>query len=402
MIHNANKTAAKMANCDKARRVAFKDVSNHVGVERSKKAAEGVQKRNIESVYPAVVKPADAAKGGAPAAEGQKGSAVTAVVAKSAPPAPRAGPASRGRRPPAPAPPATASRADAPRRRLEPAKPALALTTAAYQDGTAVDIDKRDANDPLCVTSYVREIYQHCRQQEHRAVVGDYMGSQPAINPRMRAILVDWLCSVHHKFKCEPETLYRTVSILDRYLAQRAASRKELQLIGTTAMLIASKYEEIYPVELKDLVYICDHLYTKDDIIDMETQMLQTLNYQISIPTIYKFFVRYLNVGRADKEIIFVSSFVLEESLRSYDTLKYKPSQLAAAAVLVGRFKAGRHKWSPTLREYSGYREEDVLPVARAVLAANEAVPLGLAETKKRFRRSRRFSVSDIPLHSDI
>ena len=82
------------------------------------------------------------------------------------------------------------------------------------------------SQDPLCVTSYVREIYQHCRQQEHRAVVGDYMGSQPAINPRMRAILVDWLCSVHHKFKCEPETLYRTVSILDRYLAQRAASRK--------------------------------------------------------------------------------------------------------------------------------------------------------------------------------
>ncbi|KAL3771456.1 hypothetical protein ACHAW5_000111 [Stephanodiscus triporus] len=48
---------------------------------------------------------------------------------------------------------------------------------------------------------------------------------------------------------------------------------------------------------------------------------------------------------------------------------KYKPSQLAAAAVLIGRKAIGRNIWSPTLLKYSDYREEDVIPVARDVIA---------------------------------
>lgn len=46
-----------------------------------------------------------------------------------------------------------------------------------------------------------------------------YMQSQPQINARMRAILVDWLVQVHLKFSLLQETLYLTISIVDRYLA---------------------------------------------------------------------------------------------------------------------------------------------------------------------------------------
>ena len=40
--------------------------------------------------------------------------------------------------------------------------------------------------------------------------------------------------------------------------------------MGAAAMLIASKYEEIYPPLLKDFVYITDNQYTADQILDME------------------------------------------------------------------------------------------------------------------------------------
>ncbi|EEC47909.1 predicted protein, partial [Phaeodactylum tricornutum CCAP 1055/1] len=63
----------------------------------------------------------------------------------------------------------------------------------------------------------------------------------------MRSILVDWLVEVHTKFRLIPETLYLCVNIIDRYLSQVETVRKRLQLVGITAMLIASKYEEIYP-----------------------------------------------------------------------------------------------------------------------------------------------------------
>ena len=35
-------------------------------------------------------------------------------------------------------------------------------------------------------------------------------------------------------------------------------------------MLIATKYEEIYPPLLKDYVYICCDMYTAKQILDME------------------------------------------------------------------------------------------------------------------------------------
>ena len=45
------------------------------------------------------------------------------------------------------------------------------------------------------------------------------MKRQPEINEKMRAILIDWLIQVHIRFGLLAETLYLTVSIIDRYLS---------------------------------------------------------------------------------------------------------------------------------------------------------------------------------------
>lgn len=76
--------------------------------------------------------------------------------------------------------------------------------------------------------------------------VRNYMDSQPEINARMRSILIDWLTEVHSKFELMPETLYLTINIVDRYLSRTFVSRRELQLVGISSMLIACKYEEIW------------------------------------------------------------------------------------------------------------------------------------------------------------
>ena len=138
----------------------------------------------------------------------------------------------------------------------------------SYQySGPADDIDERDSDDPLCATSYVQDMYEHFRSKEMSTSVRPlYMEDQQYINERMRSILVDWLVEVHLKFKLVPETLYLTVNLIDRYLAKTEVSRPKLQLVGVTALLIASKYEEIYPPELRDLVYICDRAYSKLEV----------------------------------------------------------------------------------------------------------------------------------------
>ena len=71
------------------------------------------------------------------------------------------------------------------------------------------------------------------------------MDSHVEINSRMRAILVDWLIEVHYEFDCMPETLYLTVYIIDRYLSlTKPVLRRELQLVGISALFIACKYDK--------------------------------------------------------------------------------------------------------------------------------------------------------------
>ena len=97
----------------------------------------------------------------------------------------------------------------------------------------------------------------------------------------MRTILVDWLVEVHLKFKLVPETLFLTINLIDRFLALEQIHRSKLQLVGVSAMLIASKYEEIYAPIVKDFVYITDNAYTSKGILTMERNLLSKLDFNM-------------------------------------------------------------------------------------------------------------------------
>lgn len=124
--------------------------------------------------------------------------------------------------------------------------------------------DYKDRKNPQLCGEYATEITQYIGEIETRFLPQHgYIRRQTDINERMRAILIDWLVDVHLKFKLLPETLYLTVNMIDRYLSKEVISRRKLQLVGISAMLISSKYEEIYPPEIKDFTYITDRAYTK-------------------------------------------------------------------------------------------------------------------------------------------
>jgi len=69
------------------------------------------------------------------------------------------------------------------------------------------------------------------------------MSRQPQVTPAMRSILVDWLVEVQQNFELHHETLYLAVKLTDRFLDHSPIPKDNLQLLGTTAVLVASKYE---------------------------------------------------------------------------------------------------------------------------------------------------------------
>lgn len=120
------------------------------------------------------------------------------------------------------------------------------------------------------------------------------MTNQNDINEKMRAILIDWLVDVNVKFKLVPEALFMTINIIDRFLSIKQVSRHKLQLVGVSALLIACKYEEIYPPALKEFVTICDKAYNADQILEMEADILISIDFRLTHTSALRFLERYV------------------------------------------------------------------------------------------------------------
>jgi hypothetical protein len=193
----------------------------------------------------------------------------------------------------------------------------------------------------------------------------------------MRSILMDWLVEVHLKFKLMPETLYLTCHLIDRYLAKRNVTRKRLQLVGVTAMLIASKYEEIWAPEVRDFVYISDKAYSRADILGCEKTMLEALSYDLTVPTTFSFLCRFKKAAAVeDAPTSQFAEYLIELALVDYAMLRHPLSLVAAAALHLALETSGAADTYPhALRRHARYELAQVLPVARELLDLAERAP---------------------------
>jgi Cyclin, N-terminal domain len=67
---------------------------------------------------------------------------------------------------------------------------------------------------------------------------------QSEVKWKMRAILLDWMCEVCSDYTLKRETYHYAINYVDRYLTVVPnVKKKKLQLIGVTALYMASKME---------------------------------------------------------------------------------------------------------------------------------------------------------------
>ncbi|RZC71091.1 hypothetical protein C5167_034281 [Papaver somniferum] len=233
-----------------------------------------------------------------------------------------------------------------------------------------VDIDAGDVDIQLAAVEYVKDLYHFYKMAESSIQIHDYMGSQNQINENVRMILVDWLTEVHHVYKLSPETLYLTVQIIDRYLSTRLVHMKELQLLGISSMLLASKYVDIWEPMVNHLVCVSERAYSKEHILGMKKSILAKLGWSLSGPTPYVFLVRFVKAAMADKEMENMAFFLTELGLLHYGMLKFCPSMLAASAVYAARCNLNKTPhWDETLNFHTGYSESQLIECAKQLVS---------------------------------
>ncbi|XP_014352706.1 cyclin-A1 isoform X2 [Latimeria chalumnae] len=221
--------------------------------------------------------------------------------------------------------------------------------------------------DVLSVAEYADDIYWYLREAELRnRPKYAYMRKQSDITPGMRAILVDWLVEVGEEYKLQTETLYLAVNYLDRFLSCMSVLRGKLQLVGTAAILLASKYEEIYPPEVDEFVYITDDTYTKKQLLRMEHLLLKVLAFDLTVPTIHQFLTRYIKQHEVCEKTEHLAMYVAELSLLGVEPfLKYVPSLMAAGAYCLANYTMSKTFWPNLLAVFTGYSLSEIVPCLR-------------------------------------
>ncbi len=104
----------------------------------------------------------------------------------------------------------------------------------------------------------------------------------------------------------------------------------------------------------------------------MESNILETLQYDVTVPTIHTFLCRHLKAAHADRSMVQLSCYLAERSMQEYGMIKFLPSVIAATSVLIARKSLKRHPWSPTLVQYTKYDECDL---ASCVLEMESFIP---------------------------
>jgi hypothetical protein len=157
------------------------------------------------------------------------------------------------------------------------------------------------------------------------------------------------------------ETIFSTVSIIDRYLCKAPPVRRsKYQLVGVTALLIAAKCQEIEEPTTRELSYMTNTAYSQDEIVKMEATISTTLDFKFLVPTVYTFLPRYLAASRTDSQVENIVFYLAERSLQEYSMLKYPPSMIAASAILISRKSSALPPWSATLLKYTKYDVPDL------------------------------------------
>lgn len=250
--------------------------------------------------------------------------------------------------------------------------------------------------NPQLVEAHFEQIFRNLSLgQSPAGEIKEYMSRQADINAKMRGILVDWLVDVNLKFKLLPQTLFLTVNLLDRYLAAKQVSRQKLQLVGVTALMVVSKYEEVYPPMLKDFVAVCDNAYTKKEVLQMEADVLATLDFAVNRPTSYTFLELLRNRIRLEDKPFIFARYMLENALLDLSHLRHSALELATAAFFLVH-KVFKLSWNPEVIANLGmFDEARVKNCAKDLyVLMNKYDASPLCAIKNKFSEQQYFEVS--------
>lgn len=109
--------------------------------------------------------------------------------------------------------------------------------------------------------------------------------------------MVDWMIEVLTNFKCDDQTFFLAASLMDRYFKRcgRVLKINDLHGVGVTAMFVASKFEDIFPIKMRTVYEKIAHKKLSVEAIKkIELDLMLTIEYRVHAPTALDFLKQFL------------------------------------------------------------------------------------------------------------
>ena len=189
------------------------------------------------------------------------------------------------------------------------------------------------------------------------------------INERHRAVVIEWLSYIAHFFSQSNETLFLSINIMDRYISKKRISLNIYQLVAISSYLIASKYEDTNSPSISDLIYISKNIYTHNDIIAMEKDILNILNFDIFSVSSYQFFSFFYLVSNLNNKILFcLGHLILEICLLNIEIMSCDKSLLAIGSLLIAKKSLEIKGGLSNIKLFYNYNENDIKEIQKKIV----------------------------------
>ncbi|XP_033757266.1 cyclin-F-like isoform X2 [Pecten maximus] len=220
---------------------------------------------------------------------------------------------------------------------------------------------------------YAKEMYCGVSSDQAAFTVRDFVHSVSPINvqscfktsheltPSMRYILVDWLVEVAGMKDFSSQTLHVAVSVVDRYLKVHKTTRSKLQLLGVAAMVLCSRFLGKDIITIREAAWLTDNTYKYEDVVRMMGEITATLRGQIRVANSFDFVKLFSLLARLDRKSSFLAEYICELCLLQAEMGQYKPTETAAASVLLARILTRLDDpWPKRMVQFTGFTIEDI------------------------------------------
>ena len=181
------------------------------------------------------------------------------------------------------------------------------------------------------------------------------------INQRMRKQIIESIVYQAFLWKLNSDSIFLMVNIMDRYIHKTKIKNKEYELIGLASFFIATKYEDIYAPDAELLTKIFSYKYHYEDILDKESQILQSLDYNLLYTSSYKILNLIYHLSNInDINLKNFAHMVLELSLTDLQIMKYSQIKRAVGCFIFAKKMFGIKSGNNFIKLLFSYDESEM------------------------------------------